>query len=36
MSVRFAHIHVDIAAPKGWPSGAARMRELRPTNATRS
>ena len=36
MSVRFAYIHVDITAPKGWPSGAARMRELQPTIATRS
>jgi hypothetical protein len=37
MSVCFAHIHVDLAARKGWSSDAARMpRTPQPTNATRS
>jgi hypothetical protein len=36
MSVRCAHSYADIAVPAGRSTGAARMRELEPTNATRS
>ena len=33
MSVSFVHPYTDITGFSSWSKGAARMRELQPTNA---